>query len=292
MPYANSSGVQLYYEEAGRGTPIVFVHEFSGDFRSWEPQLRHFSRRYRCIAFNARGYPPSEVPESASQYSQAIAVDDIAAVMRHLGIAKAHVIGCSMGAYATLHFGLRYPRRALSLTAVGAGTGSDPGERAQFLRKTEENARRFEEEGLASAMQVYRTAPNRIQLENKDPRSFREFFARFLEHSALGHANTQRGVQARRPTIYSLERKLARMKVPAHIIVGDEDESSLAPGLFIKRVCPASRLTVVASTGHVVNVEEPALFNRITDDFLALVDSGRWRQRDPRSLHKSTMAKK
>ncbi len=292
MPYARSNGVALYYEEAGRGTPIVFVHEFSGDFRSWEAQLRHFGRRHRCIAFNARGYPPSEVPETPSEYSQATAVDDIAGVMRHLGIPKAHIIGCSMGAYATLHFGLRYPRRALSLTAVGAGTGSDPESRAEFLRNSDLVARRFEEEGLASAMQVYTNAPNRIQLENKDPRSFREFFARFLEHSALGHANTQRGVQLRRPTIYSLERGLTRMKVPTHIIVGDEDESSLNPGLFIKRVCPAARLTVVAATGHVVNVEEPALFNRITDDFLALVDSGRWRPRDPRSFNKSTLAKK
>jgi len=121
MPYANSKGVQLYYEETGKGFPIVFVHEFAGDLRSWEPQLRHFSRRYRCIAFNARGYSPSDVPEPVSKYSQAIAADDIANVMHDLGVRKAHIIGCSMGAYATLQFGLRYPRRALSLTPVSAG---------------------------------------------------------------------------------------------------------------------------------------------------------------------------
>ena len=294
MPYAVSKGVRLYYEEAGRGTPIVFVHEFSGDFRSWEAQMRFFSRRYRCIAFNARGYPPSEVPPSPSQYSHTIAADDIRAVMRHLGISKAHIIGCSMGAYATIMFGLRYPRNALSLTTVGAGAGGilNPGQRAQFLKNTEANARSFEEEGLEAAASRIKKAPNRIQLEIKDPRGFREFFQRFAEHSALGHANTLRGVQLRRPPLYTMDKQFARLKVPLHAFVGDEDESALTPSLFIKRSCPAARLTVVPATGHLVNVEEPALFNSLTDDFLALVDSGRWRPRDPRSLNKSTMASK
>ena len=294
MPYAVSKGVRLYYEEAGRGTPIVFVHEFSGDFRSWEAQMRFFSRRYRCIAFNARGYPPSEVPPSPSQYSHTIAADDIRAVMRHLGISKAHIIGCSMGAYATIMFGLRYPRNALSLTTVGAGAGGvlNPGQRAQFLKNTEANARSFEKEGLEAAASRIKKAPNRIQLEIKDPRGFREFFQRFAEHSALGHANTLRGVQLRRPPLYTMDKQFGRLKVPLHAFVGDEDESALTPSLFIKRACPAARLTVVPATGHLVNVEEPALFNSLTDDFLALVDSGRWRPRDPRSLNKSTMASK
>ena len=292
MPFATSQGVRLYYEEAGRGTPIVFVHEFSGDFRSWEAQMRHFSRRYRCIAFNARGYPPSEVPAAASRYSWTAACDDIANVMRHLGIRGAHIIGCSMGAYATLQFGLRHPRRALSLTAVGAGAGSDPASRAQFLRSRTAMERLFKEQGMEGAAQVYQRAAHRVQLGNKDPRGFREFWRHFAEGSALGHALTLHGVQARRPTLYSLERRFARMKVPTHLVVGDEDDNCLGPGVFIKRVCPAARLTVVPATGHVVNVEEPDYFNRITDDFLTLVDSGRWRPRDPRSLGKSTMARK
>jgi pimeloyl-ACP methyl ester carboxylesterase len=291
MPFAISNGVRLYFEEAGKGAAIVFVHEFSGDLRSWEAQMRFFSRRYRCIAFNARGYPPSDVPATSSGYSQNIATDDIAHVLRHLEIRQAHIVGCSMGAQATLHFGLRHPRLALSLTAVGAGTGSATGKRSEFLRKTEATARRFEQEGLAAAVKTYRNAPNRIQLQNKDPRGWQEFWERFLEHSAAGHANTLRGLQARRPTIYSLERGLRSLKVPTHLVCGDEDESALDPALFVKRACPAARLTVVANTGHVVNIEEPDLFNRLTADFLALVDSGRWRPRDPRALNTSTMAR-
>jgi pimeloyl-ACP methyl ester carboxylesterase len=292
MPYAISGGVKLYYEEAGQGVPIVFVHEFSGDLRSWEPQLRHFSRRYRCIAFNARGYPPSEVPASPSKYSHVIATDDIAHLMRRLGIGKAHVIGCSMGAYATLNFGLRHPRRALSLTAIGAGAGSDPERRAQFLRERQAMERLYREQGMKAAAKLLQRAPHRLQLAIKDPRGAREFWEHFLEGSALGHALTLRGVQARRPPIQSLERQFARMKVPTHIVVGDEDDGALGTGLFLKRACPAVRLTVVRATGHLVSVEEPDCFNRITEDFLNLVDSGRWRPRDPRSLNPSTMARK
>lgn len=279
MPYAAARGARLYYEDTGRGTPIVFVHEFSGDLRSWEDQVRHFSRRHRCIAFNARGYPPSEVPQSWTRYSQAIAVDDIAAVMRHLGLRKAHIIGCSMGAAATLHFGLHHPQMALSLTLIGAGSGSDPKKRRQFLRDTMARARQFETLPLPEIAKTYRKAANRVQLLHKDPRAWREFWLRFAEHSGLGHANTLRGVQARRPAIHSLERGLRRLKVPLHVVAGDEDENALDAGLFIKRCCAAARLSVVPATGHVVNLEEPAHFNRITDDFLALVESRRWRPR-------------
>ena len=292
MPYADSNGVRLYYEEVGKGTPIVFVHEFADDLRSWEPQIRFFSRRYRCIAYNARGYPPSDVPNRVSQYSQAIATDDIANVMRHLGVRKAHIIGCSMGGYATVHFGLRYASMAMSLTAVGVGYGSDPDKREQFLKDTEVMAKRLEELGTPEAIKPYQIGPGRVQFQNKDSRGFAQFCAEFAKHSALGSANTLRGVQGRRPTIQSLGRGLAKMKVPMHVVTGDEDNNCLEPGIFMKRVCPSAWLTVVPNTGHAVNLEEPDLFNRLTAEFLAQVDSGRWRPRDPRALNKSTMAKR
>src|SRR4030095_11957879 len=114
-------GVNLHYEESGRGVPLVFVHEFAGDHRSWHLQMRFFSRRYRTIAFNARGYPPSDVPEDPAAYSQVQAVEDIRGVLDHLKVGRAHVVGLSMGGYATLHFGLSHPERALSLVVAGAG---------------------------------------------------------------------------------------------------------------------------------------------------------------------------
>lgn len=292
MPYADSDGMRLYYEEVGKGTPIVFVHEFADDLHSWEAQVRFFSRRYRCIAFNARGYPPSDVPRRHTLYSQANAADDIAAIMRHLKLRQAHIIGCSMGGYATVHFGLRHARMATSLTAIGVGYGSDPDKRKQFLSDTEVMARRFTELGTPEAIKPYQIGPARIQFQNKDPLGFAKFCTDFAKHSALGSANTLRGVQARRPTIQSLERGLAKMKVPLHMMSGDEDNNCLEPSVFIKRVCPSACLTVFPNTGHAVNLEEPDLFNRLTAEFLAQVESGRWRPRDPRSLNKSTMAKK
>ena len=133
MPHATANdGVKLYIEETGSGTPVIFVHEFAGDMRSWEPQLRHFGQRYRAIAYNARGYPPSDVPGDASAYSQGRAADDIAAVLEHLGIEAAHVVGLSMGGFATLHFGFRHPVRARSLTVAGCGYGAEPGKREAF----------------------------------------------------------------------------------------------------------------------------------------------------------------
>ena len=276
--YATASdGIRLYLEESGDGWPIVFVHEFSGDLRSWAPQIRHFRRRYRCIAFNARGYPPSDVPERVSRYSQALAVDDIAAVMRHLKILKAHIVGCSMGAQSTLHFGLTYPRMALSLTAIGAGSGSSYASRAEQKRAAEENARRYEEAGLAAMLARVRKAANRVRLKDKNPRAWDDFGKRFLEHSALGCANIQRGIQARRPPISSLGRQLRALKVPTHIVVGDEDTGAIEPGLFIKRTSPAARLTIMPATGHLVNAEEPEIFNRLTERFLEEVESGEWR---------------
>jgi pimeloyl-ACP methyl ester carboxylesterase len=279
MPYIQSDGARLYYETAGTGTPIVFVHEFSGDLWSWEKQIQHFSRRYRCIAFNARGYPPSDVPTSLTRYSHKLAVDDVAVVMRHLKVSRAHVIGCSMGARTTLDFGLRYPRMALSLSMVGIGSGGDPRNGASFKRDAEARARLYEEGGLAEVLKGLRKADNRIALEHKNPRAFDDFCRRFMQHSAQGCANITRRVMARRPSLFSMEKALRAMKTPAHVIVGDEDPGAIRSGLFMKQVAPAVRLSVIPATGHLVNLEEPDLMHRLTEDFLALVESKKWRPR-------------
>lgn len=289
MPYALArDGTRLYYEETGersaRVTPLIFVHEFSGDCRSWEPQVRFFSRRYRCITFNARGYPPSDVPTSRAKYSWRIAVDDIADVLQHLKIGKAHVAGCSMGAYSALQFGMRYPALALSVTSVGAGAGSNPDTRAAFLRATEANARLFETLGMPAAVRERGFAAGRIPQMLKDPRGFAEFRRIHESHSAAGLAYIQRGVQARRPPLYRLESAFRRYRAPLFVISGDEDDNSIGPALFIKQVCMNARLWICPSTGHTVNTEEPDLFNRNLLDFLTLVDSGRWKARDARSV--------
>jgi pimeloyl-ACP methyl ester carboxylesterase len=284
MPHAvTDDGARLYFEEAGSGTPVIFVHEFAGDHRSWEPQIRHFARRYRCIVYNARGYPPSDVPESASSYSQIRAADDIKSVLDHLKIDRAHVVGLSMGGFATLHFGFRHPDRALSLCVGGCGYGAEQEEREKFRGEAVVIAEQLREKGMPPFAERYAYGPTRVQFENKDPRGFAEFKRMLAEHDPLGAANTQLGVQRERPSLYDLADEMKRLTVPTLILTGDEDWPCLAPGIFMKRHIPSASLAVMPSSGHTINLEEPDEFNRIVGTFIAQVDSGRWLNRDPRA---------
>lgn len=282
-------GVRLHYEEAGSGTPLVFVHEFAGDARSWEPQLRHFSRLYRCIAYNARGYPPSEVPDDVARYSQERARDDILAVLDALGIERAHIVGLSMGAFATLHFGMRYATgggamRALSLAVAGGGYGAHPAHHAEFQAESLAGARRIRDEGMAQFAATYGSGATRVQFANKDPRGFAEFQRRLAAHSAIGSANTMAGYQGRRPSLYALTEEMKRIAVPTLILAGDEEEPCLEACLLMKRCIPAAGLAILPQSGHAINLEEPGLFNRLLGDFLHRVETGRWGIRDPRAV--------
>jgi pimeloyl-ACP methyl ester carboxylesterase len=276
-------GVRLHFEETGSGTPIVFVHEFGGDLRSWEPQVRYFTRLYRCIAFNARGYPPSEVPEDFNRYSQERARDDIRSVLDGLRVERAHIVGLSMGAFATLHFGLAYPDRALSLTVAGGAYGSHPAHYKQFQQDSRANAERIRREGMAKFVSTYGVGATRVQLQNKDPRAFAEYLAQFHEHSAAGSASTLLGVQCRRASFYDLVEPLKKMTVPTLIMLGDEEEPALEANLLLKRCIPRAGLAVFPRSGHAINLEEPALFNQLLENFLHQVELGSWRPRNPRS---------
>jgi pimeloyl-ACP methyl ester carboxylesterase len=272
VPFASSDGANLYVESTGTGTPIVFVHEFAGDYRNWENQVRFFGRRFRCITFNARGYPPSDVPDDPKQYSQAHAVEDIANVIRHCNVDRAHIVGLSMGGYATLNFGLTHPEMARSLVVTGAGHGSDPDKRDQFLRDSDELADRLVTLGMQEGIVHYANSTIRRRYKEKDPRGFDEFNRQFAEHSAMGSSLTTRGYQMKRPTIYQLEAELKRMMVPTLIVSGDDDEPCLQPALFMKRTIPDSRLWIVPRTTHPVNLEEPDAFNRVVLDFITQRD--------------------
>jgi len=277
MPHITTDdGVKLHYEEAGAGASIVFVHEFAGDLRSWDAQLSHFSRRYRCIAYNARGYPPSDVPESMERYSQERARDDVLAVMDALKIQRAYVVGLSMGGFATLHFGIKYSARALGLVVSGCGYGAVPAQREEFQRSARANAKVLLEEGMAKFAATYGHNASRLQLRTKDPRGFDRYIRYLTEHSALGSANTMLGYQARRPSLYDLKTEMAGITAPTLVVAGDEDDATLEPGLLMKRTIPKAGLVVLPRSGHALNLEDPALFNRIVEDFFHQVESGRW----------------
>src|ERR687888_1300864 len=289
MPMAPVNGIKLYYEVTGSGYPLLFSHEFAGDYRSWEPQVRYFSRRYQVITYNARGYPPSDVPKTVEAYSQEQATDDIVGLMRHLGIAQAHLVGLSMGGYAVLHFGLRYPTLARSLVVAGCGYGSVASERQRFQQDSGQVAQRIERDGMRVMAGVYSRGPTRVQFEDKDPRGWQEFADQLAEHSSLGAARTLQGVQGRRPAVYELEDQLRRLRVPTLIMTGDEDEPCLEPGIFMKRMIPTAGLLVIPKSGHTINLEEPATFNREVSEFLVAVEAAKWHPRNPASLSPSAI---
>jgi pimeloyl-ACP methyl ester carboxylesterase len=285
MPHITTDDdVKLYYEETGSGLPVVFVHEFAGDYRSYETQMRYFGRRYRCIAYNARGYPPSDVPKDPARYSQDRARDDIRAVLDALKIEQAHIVGLSMGGFATLHFGFTYPARVRSLVVAGCGYGAAPDQRAKFAAEAEAAAAQFESQTMAKAAEAYALGPTRVQFQNKDRRGWTEFAKQLAEHSTEGSALTMRGVQARRPSLFDLVEKMKTIAAPTLIMTGDEDWPCLEPALLMKRTIPTAALVVMPNAGHAINLEDPAAFNAHIADFFHSVDVGAWRKRDPRAM--------
>jgi pimeloyl-ACP methyl ester carboxylesterase len=274
--------IRLWVEEAGSGSPILFIHEFADDHREWTPQFSFFSRRHRCVAYSARGYFPSDVP-AVDRYSQSIAVADAIDVLDSLKIEKAHVVGHSMGGFCALHLGLQFPERLLSIVASGTGYGAVKETEDYFKSVSLQVAENFEEQGAASYGKIYSLGASRVQFLNKDPKGWSEFQARLCEHSSEGAGRTMRGVQANRPSLYDLEAEFRNLEIPTLIITGDEDDHCLQPGLFLKRTIPRSGLLVMPKTGHAANLEESELFNRSVWDFISLVECNRWDRRDPRA---------
>jgi len=274
MAVAAVNGTKLYYEVTGTGFPLVFNHEFAGDYRSWEPQVRFFSRRYQVITFNSRGYPPSDVPSDPGAYSEATLVEDLAGLLAYLGIGKAHIAGLSMGGGVALNFGLRHREVCASLIVASAGSGSTNPE--QFRLEGTAVAEKLGREGIAGVQDFFFLAPARLTFREKDPRGWEEAKKQMADHSALGSRLTFTGVQLERPSILSLEKELRGLSLPTLVLVGDRDEACMEPALFMRRCLPLAGLFVFPRSGHAINLEEPDLFNRAVLDFLTAVEAGKW----------------
>ena len=284
MPHITArDGTRLYYEEAGSGTPVIFIHEYAGDYRTWEMQLRFFSRAHRCITYSQRGYPPSDIPEDGAKYSQDIARDDVVAVLDGLKVDKAHVVGHSMGALTALHVGIHHPRRCISVTAAGCGYGSsaDPKKVEEMRAVSRETGKTFAAEGMAVAGARYADGPQRQAHKNKDPRGYADFARMLCEHSATGHALTMINLQAKRPTLQEMESDLKKFSVPLLIIVGDEDDWALDGSIFLKRTVPTAGLLVIPRSGHTLIPEEPMAINTALSDLFTATEAGRWLAHKP-----------
>ncbi|MCY3924459.1 MAG: alpha/beta hydrolase [bacterium] len=284
LTVATADGVRLHSEAVGSGEPILFVHEFAGDHRTWAPQIGRFSRSHRCITYAARGYPPSQVPADPAAYSQQHAVDDALAVLDAHSVGAAHVVGISMGGFCGLHLAVQQPERVRSLVVAGTGYGARPHEAERFRGECDAIAEAIERSGMAAFARQYMCGPSRVQLQNKDPRAWREYTEWLGEHSAEGSAHTMRGVQRERPSLYALEEDLSAVAAPVLVLAGDEDDGCLDTSVWLKRVIPSAGLAVLARSGHTLNIEEPDLLNSLLADFLGRAVAGAWGQRDPRAV--------
>ena len=273
MPKANVNGLNLHYETRGQGFPIVFVHEYAGSWESWNSQVDFFSRTHLTVAYNSRGYPPSDVPTDPEAYSQQHAVDDLHGILKHLEIEQAYICGLSMGGNVALHFAFQHPEMTRGIVAAGTGSGSTDSSR--WGRQIDDLATRMETQGMES-MAFYTKTPTRVQLLRKNPDAWEEFNRLFLSHSALGSALTFRGVQGKRPSIFDLTDQCRQLSVPTLIMVGDEDAPCIETSIFLKRNIPTSGLLVFPQTGHTMNLEEPALFSHSVQMFIKAVEEDRW----------------
>jgi pimeloyl-ACP methyl ester carboxylesterase len=217
-------------------------------------------------------------------YSQQRATDDIRAVLDALSIDKAHIVGVSMGGFAAVHFGIRYAERALSLAPGGCGYGSPLDVHTKFAAEAEKMADMIAEQGMDKVADTYAVASARVQYQNKDPRGWAEFKQQLQEHSTVGSANTMRGYQSKRSSLFNHEEELRKVTVPMLVMVGDEDDPAIEASVFLKRVVPSAGLVVFPKTGHALNLEEPDLYHQQLLSFFQRVEGGRWDLRDPRSI--------
>lgn len=281
MPYIDAVGARLYFEQHGRGYPVIFLHEFGSDSRAWEVQVRYFSRAYQCVTFNARGYPPSDAPEDAALYGWEFSIDDVAAIMQGLAIERAHLVGLSMGAHVALQFGLQHPAKISAIVAAGVGSGSQPSRREAWLRETSVLARAFVRRGMDTMARKMAQGPTRIQLKYKDLKSWQEFADRLAQHSPPAMSSIMTRCQALRPSLHKQRGELSRMTSPVLLAVGDEDTACLETSLMLKSALPNCGLWICPNTGHAINLEEPMAFNAQVENFLGAVERGSWRRGYP-----------
>lgn len=274
MPKTKVNGVELHYEDTGAGFPLIFCHEFAGDMRSWEPQVRHFARRYRIVTFNYRGYPPSSVPEHESAYGHDQLVDDLRALMSDLGISRAHVAGLATGGNLALNFAIAHPQMVAGLVVAGAGAGTT--DRESWLAGAQKFAADLERDGTAGMVANVAAAPQRVIFRDKDPRGWASFLAMMGDFSPTGCAHLLRNALTQRKPVTELKDEIEALGMPILVMVGDQDHPAAEASRFIRDHARFAGLCVLPMCGHTLNSEEPVLFNLLVSDFLAAVEAGRW----------------
>src|SRR5712691_10320277 len=275
MPYARTDdGVRIYYEEHGRGTPLVLAYGIGGNADLWDTNRDALAACHRLILWEPRGHARSGSPRDPAKYSFQRWVLDLKAVLDRLAVRKAHVGGLSLGGGIATRFALRFPARVRSLVVTNSSS-------AAALPLSVENlvmrARSIEitlTKGM-DAMAEFAMAenPNVSERLALDPGAKAEFYEEYRQLTPIGYANALRALLA----MDHITDELPRLRMPVLLIGGDRDPS-LGPMKVIHRKIRGSKLVVLSPASHFANRDQPDAWNRLVLDFLARVD-GRGRKR-------------
>jgi len=266
MPYAKTDdGVKLYYEEHGRGFPLVLAYGIGGNAGMWEPNIAALSSRYRLVLWEPRGHARSDSPEDPARYTFRRWALDLRDVLNHLRIRKADVGGLSLGGGIATRFTLLYPARVRALLIIDSSS-------AAGLPLSVENivmrARSIEvtlKDGMdAMAEFAIASNPNVAGRVKLDPRARDEIYAMYRMLTPIGYANALRALIA----MDYITNQLPKIRVPTLLVCGDEDPS-LGPMKVIQKKIKGSRLVILSPAGHFANRDQPEAFNRAVLDFLA-----------------------
>ncbi len=267
MPeFQTADGITLYYEETGTGSPIMFVHEFGGDQRSWHRQVPALSQSFRCITYCARGFLPSDVPNDRSRYGQAQSTSDLLALMDHLGIEQAHLVGTSMGSFTSLDFALKYPDRVTSLTLVGNSSG--PRDEAEQIRYRQDwvghEIRLREDQGGDGAVAVLEADPAYQSFQKNDPQGWATYAKNLRGQSPEGAVHVLSTLHWNRRSLFDEQTRLKALSKPVLLVTGDEDYYLVGEtNDFLRRTLPDAKWHQFSGTGHLVNIERAAEFNSL-----------------------------
>ncbi|MCG8360275.1 MAG: alpha/beta hydrolase [Kiloniellales bacterium] len=259
---AADDAVRLFCSDEGEGVPILFAHEFGGDWRSWDLQAGAFAKRFRCIRYCARGFLPSDVPAEVARYGQERATADLAGLVETLGLGRFHLVGCSMGSYTSLMYALSNAEHLASLTLVGCSTGArSDDERLDYRRDLQRQLDLLEAEGGEGAVAWLEADSAYRRLAEKVPTAWQAYKERLRHQSVAGARRTLSSLHWHRRSLWTLERALGGLAVPTLLIQGEEDHPLVrATGAYLAATLPVAKTITVPATGHLVQIEEPGLF--------------------------------
>lgn len=259
---AGDASARLHIEVEGNGPTIVLAHGFGGSARNFSPQARALRDRHTVVRYDARGHARSEAPDDPAAYTPDMFAADMGRVLDHAGADTAVVGGLSMGAGSALRFALAQPARVRGLVLAAFPPG--PRVPGSFTAVARRFAEAIERDGLDAAGERFVWGP----ASGLDPQAAQLVRQGFLEHPPRGLAYTLRGGIAEQPSVADLAPRLATLRQPALVVVGDRDRMSLEPCHDLARALPNARLAVIEGAGHVVNLAKPAEFNAELGRFL------------------------